>query len=158
MCYGVGKSRAPRLNHPDGNGLEPRTFWLWGTRANHWATCHQTLQHARERRIITTVFLISVCVFGSYMAVIFFILWRIDSSLSVPESSLSPVLETKCPHHLWVQQQQGALWSHDVPQEPTHQGVSSCRLSAKGEGVLVCEILICAFLIFLILQLGCMCS
>ena len=55
------------------------------------------------------------------MQEMFLILWRIYISSSGPDCSLSPVQETKNPHHLWVQhEEQGALWPHDVPQEPTH--------------------------------------
>ena len=58
-----------------------------------------------------------VCVFGLLMHEMFLILWRIYISSSGPDCSLSPVLGTKNPHHFWVQQdEQGALWPHDVLQ------------------------------------------
>ena len=48
---------------------------------------------------------------------IFLFLWRINISSSVPDFYSSPVLETKNLDHLWVQQdEQGALWPHDVLQ------------------------------------------
>ena len=94
-----------------------------------------------------------MCGLGLFMHEIFLSLWRMYISSSVPDCSLSPVLETKNPHHLWVQhEEQGALWPHDVPQEPTHQGLSSCRLSKRRECVLLCDILKCASLLVLIIH------
>ena len=56
-----------------------------------------------------------MCVFGLFMHEISLILWRMYISSSVPDCSLSPVLDTKNLDHLWVQQEeQGALWPHDV--------------------------------------------
>ena len=144
MCYGVGETRAARLNSgnpPDGtqDRLAVR-FQCYPL--SRYITQHYNM-HQRIR-LLTPVFF-CVCGRGLFMHEM--------HKLPGPNCSLGPVLEKKNPHHLWVQhKEQGPLWPHDVPQEPTHQGLSSCRLSKRRECVLLCNILKCASLLVLIIH------